>query len=303
MSQALYRQILERNARETNPFVPIHEAHTTLLNQFDSLQIRCSDLEREVVATQQQLEEVAPSNGRGSMSTSAALKNEARLRDKLEKLQEELNAKLEAQAEQQANALQTTKELSEMKDAHATQKSTISSLEQENQRKDKAIDHLTKELVDAKSCTKLAEKQYVGLKDSIRILQEENDEVKKENRQLEDRFVTEKTKMSDEMNALTELVESLKRELDMLRSLKKHEEKREEQQVQQQEQQVQQARRGWFGMVTGSSNDATDSSNLRKNQQPISEEIGRKWGTMTIVLPSQPKQILQAHVSEASCVR
>ena len=295
----LYSQILERNARETNPFVSIHEAHSTLLNQYDSLQIFCSELEREVVAKQQQLDEVGPSNGRSSVSASTALKNETRLRDKLEKLQEELNAKLEAQTEQQASALQTAKELSEMKDAHATQKTTILGLEKEHQRKDKAIDHLTTELVDAKSRTKLAEKQYVGLKESIRSLQDENDQLKKENRQLEERFVNEKTKLSDEMNALTELVESLKREVDMLRTLKGQEEKREEEQQQREEKQ----RKGWFGMVTGSTNDVSDSSNLPKTQQQSLEETGRKWGSMEVVVPSQPKQIIQAHAAEASCVR
>jgi chromosome segregation ATPase len=304
MMDVLYLKVLERNARETKPFVLIHEAHATLLNQFDVLKSRCDLLEREVVAQQQQLEELGPSHygssSKASTSSSAALKNETRLRDKLEKIQEELNAKLQVQADEQAEALRIRQELAEMKDLYLTQTVSYSTLEEELERKDKAIDHMTMELNDAKSRTKLAEQQYMGLKDTIRVLQEENDQVKKEHRDLETRFVTEKTRLSDEMNSLTDIVESLKKELDMLRTLKVHEEKR----------------KSWFGYSAASSpnqDSINSNSNINNNKNIDSgghtlvetekDGTGRKWGNMGVVLPSHPIQVLQAHASEASCVR
>ena len=119
------------------------------------------------------------------------------------------------------------------------------------------MEHLTTELNDAKSRTKLAEQQYVGLKDTIRILQEENDSVKKENRELETRFVTEKDKLSMEMNKLADVCDSLKRELDMLRGLKQQEEKR----------------KTWFGLAsTGSKSTAPEKvkvEDLEVREQPL----------------------------------
>jgi chromosome segregation ATPase len=307
MMDVLYLKVLERNARETKPFVLIHEAHATLLNQFDVLKSRCDLLEREVVTQQQQLEELGPSHSgissKASTSSSAALKNETRLRDKLEKIQEELNAKLQVQADEQVEALRIRKELAEIKDLYLTQTVSYSKLEEELERKDKAIDHMTMELNDAKCRTKLAEQQYMGLKDTIRVLQEENDQVKKEHRDLETRFVTEKTRLSDEMNSLTDIVESLKKELDMLRTLKVHEEKR----------------KSWFGYSAASSpiedsiNSNSNNSNINNNKtidsgghtlvETEKDDTGRKWGDMGVVLPSHPIQVLQAHASEASCVR
>jgi myosin heavy subunit len=299
MMDVLYLKVLERNARETKPFVLIHEAHATLLNQFDALKSRCDLLEREVVSQQHQLKDFGPSHGssKASTSSSAALKTETRLRDKLEKLQEELNAKLEVQADEQEEALRIRKELAEIKALYMTQTASYSKLEEESERKEKAIDHMTMELNDAKSRTKLAEQQYMGLKDTIRALQEENDQVKKQHRELEIRFVTEKTQLSDEMNSLTDIVESLKKELDLLRTLKVHEEKG----------------KSWFGYSATSSpiKDSSSSSNNKKNTdggshtlvEPEKDDAGRKWGDMRVVLPSHPIQVLQAHASEASCVR
>jgi autophagy-related protein 16 len=278
----LYQLILERNARETTPFVAIHEANATLWNQIDALQAKCDELERELVVQQDKLENAGPSSsGRGA--NSAALKNETRLRDKLEKLQEELNEKMKQHAEDQTNALKVAKELSEIKDLTVSQESTLNKVKEENERNERTIEHLNTELTDAKSRTKLAEQQYVGLKDTIRVLQEENDLVEKENRELESRFVSEKEAMSSEMNVLTEMVERLKKEVDMLRNLKDQEEKR----------------KSWFGLASVSGKDkGSPEKKIEKG-----EDKGRKWSTPSVVLPSAPKQIIPAHNAEASCVR
>jgi len=275
----LHQLILERNARETTPFVAIHEANTTLLNQIDALQAKCENLERELVVQQEKLESAGgPVNGRGVQS--AALKNEVRLREKLEKLQEELNEEMKRQAEKNASALETAQELAKVKDLNLTHESTIAKLEEDARRKERGMEHLSNELEDAKSRTKLAEQQYVGLKDTIRVLQEENDLIKKENRELESRFVSEKEKMSSEMNKLTEMVERLKTEADMLRTLKSQEEKR----------------KSWFGL--GSS-----STSKVAGKRANAESTERKWGEGSVVIPTTPKQVVSAHNAEAPCVR
>ena len=280
--EELYQLILERNARETTPFVAVHEAHGTLLNQIDALQAKCDELERDLVVEQEKVEISGSGGGGGGRGASAALKNETRLREKLEVLQEELNEKMKQHSQDQADALKVAKELNDVKDLNITQESTISTLTEENAKKERAVEHLTTELTDAKQRTKLAEQQYVGLKDTIRILQEENDSIKKENRQLETRVVSEKETMSSEMNELTEMVDRLKREVDMLRGLKDQEEKR----------------KSWFGLAAiGSSSKPPDNGSSEK------ESPGRKWGAASIVVPTAPKQILAAHNAEASCLR
>jgi autophagy-related protein 16 len=278
----LYQLVLERNNLETNPFLSIHVANATLLNQIDALQAKCAYLERELVIQTERLQsDSSASGGRGAVPHSVALKEETRLREKLEKLQEELNEKLKASAEEQASILELTKELSDVKDLNVAQESTISNLKAENERQQRSIDHMTTELTDAKSRTKLAEQQYVGLKDTIRVLQEENDLTKKENQELSTRFVTEKESLSDEMNKLTEMVEKYKREVQILHGLKEQDDKR----------------KSWFGL----------GSKVVQNTPEKSDATGdndaRKFGSMAVVVPTSPKHMVQAHKGEASCVR
>jgi autophagy-related protein 16 len=280
--EVLHQLVLERNARETTSFVEIHEASSTLLNQLDALQAKCDDLERELVVQQEKLESAGgPVNG--AQSASIAIRNEVRLREKLEKLQEELNEKMKQQAEENTSALETAKELSKVKDLNVSQESTIANLKEEERKKERAMEHLSNELEDAKSRTKLAEQQYVGLKDTIRVLQDENDLIKKENRELESRFVSEKEKMSSEMNKLTEIVDRLKQEADMLRALKSHEEKR----------------KSWFGLGSSASPEKVGSTGVPAKE----ENKERKWGGVAVVVPTTPKQVVTAHNAEAPCVR
>jgi autophagy-related protein 16-1 len=284
----IYQQLQQRNARETEPFVSVHEANATLLNQVDALQEKCEEYERDIASLQQQIDDGSSNSFGGkasSAATTAALKNETRLREKLEKLQEELNSKLMAHAEDQALALKTAKELAGMKDLNQAQDATIANLKKENDRKEKAIEHLTEQLTDAKARTKLAEQQYVGLKETIRSLQKENDQLRKDNATMESRLVAEKGKISDEMNVLTEMVDSLKREVDMLRSLKIQEEKR--------------SSGGWFGRASSTETKDTKESPDSSDNKASS----RKFGMLGVIVPSSPKQIIQAHMAEATSVR
>ena len=92
----VYNLIQQRNSHETLPFLSIHSSNSYLRNLADTLQCRCESLERQYLEQQQllvdqtQLIELS-SSARSSASPS---KNELRLRDKVAKLQEQLNEKL-----------------------------------------------------------------------------------------------------------------------------------------------------------------------------------------------------------------
>jgi len=274
----IHEKILARNAKETIPFVAVHEANAMLLNQIDALRFKCENMERENSSQKVVLDEMTP-GGKGS--TNAALKNEARLREKVEKLQEELNDKLRIYSEISASALKTAKELASAKDLNTSQEATISILKHENARNENVIEHITNELDEAKNSRRLAELQYEGLKETIRTLQEENDSLKKENRQLIDRMVSGKEQTSDEINILNVMVEHLKKEVDMLRTLKIQDEKR----------------RIWFGKsAVFESENGTEA--LEKG--PPSS---RKFGSIGTVVPQSPKYKIEAHKGEATSVR
>lgn len=289
----LYQLVLERNTRETTPFVAIHEANATLLNQIDGLQAKCEELERELLVQRELCDANVAATGAGlshdgrggSVSQSAALRNETKLREKLEKLQEELNLKNKQHTDDQANALAAAKELASTKDDTKAHEETIKKMQTENDRKDRAIEHMTSEVNDAKSRTKLAEQQYVGLKDTIRTLQEENDKLQKENRSLESRLVSDKETMVSEVNKLSDMCEKLKKEVDMLRSLKSDEDKRNSS-----------FSASWFGLSSSSNKQAPSSQKDDHNARKYDPK-------MKVVVPSEPKQKITAHTAEASCVR
>lgn len=283
MLEALHHQLLERNATETTPFLSVHAANAALQNLVETLQSRCETLEREQVDFQQRIDELSEGNDSGSRK--ASLKSEARLRDKVEKLQEELNNKLRVDAENSTAALKAATELSKLKDVNAAQESTIENLRKENNRTEEMITHLTGEVQDAKNRAKLAEQQYAGLKNTIRTLTDENDELKETNRKLVDRIVTEKEKMVDQINKMNEINLKLQREVDMLKTLQKHEEKRS---------------RGWFNRSGDSLDGKTHADGKSTNRK---DGCGRRWGSTGVVVPSEPKHIVQAHPAEGTAVR
>jgi autophagy-related protein 16 len=267
--------LLERNERETNPFLSIHQANATLLNQIDALQIKCEIADRELAALRTQLS-TNPSKA-GTAAAAAALKNETRLRDKLEKLQEEYNARLKTEAQEKALALETALHLAQQKDLVTAQESQLQQQQLELAQLEKAMAHLHEQVSEAQQATRLAEQQYGGLKGTIRQLQEENDSLQKENRLLEHRLVNDKKSLVEEMNSLTEIVEALKREVDMLRTYKSQEEQR---------------KKGWFG-----------GSKVEPKTALPSQEEGRQFGEFGVVVPSVVKQTIIAHLMEGTCLR
>jgi autophagy-related protein 16 len=190
--------------------------------------------------------------------------------------------------------LKLTKELSELKDQNTGHTATIANLKQENERAEKGIQHLMNEVAEAASRAELAEKQYDGLKLTIRSLQKENDDIQKENRQLETRMVADKSKLVSEMNNLTDLVESLKRERDMLRSYQKQETKKTPQETK---------KTSWFGSGFSSTASAPKASEGSHQSTPLEEDPSRKFGDLKIVLPTAVKLAVAAHSQEGVCVR
>jgi len=264
----LHGLIVERNVRETDGFLHVHQANATLLNQVDALREKCEALERQQVIVSE-----LKNNG-----SSAALRNETRLRDKLEKLQEDLNKKLTDHQNDTAQALESAKSLALMKESNGNLEQRIKRLEQNISSKDKAISHLEEKYDDARATTKLAEKQYTGLKETIRSLQQENDVLKVENGKLIDRLVNDKEKTSTEVNVLNEMIDQLKKEVDMLRTLKHQDEKR----------------RSWFG-------NSSDVSN--ENDKPHEGKVSSySFGTTGSIIPTSVKHTINAHAGDATCV-
>ena len=178
-------------------------------------------------------------------------------------------------------ALNAEKELSKQKEIYVENKERISKLEEETSQKDGTISKLLKEVENMKSDTELQEKQYAGLKDTVRSLQDENDILKKSNTQLIERLVTEKENMMDQMNKMNEMIEGLTKELEMLKSYKKTETKQQ----------------SWK-----KSNNLMKELNLEKIDSSASKS-NRRFGTKGVILPTAPKIIIQAHLKEVASVR
>mmetsp|Transcript_9991 Transcript_9991/g.21127 ORF Transcript_9991/g.21127 Transcript_9991/m.21127 type:complete len:620 (-) Transcript_9991:869-2728(-) len=337
MENLLYTLVQERNERETFPFVAIHDSNATLLKEADAWHNKCEQLERQVVAKQESLERIAAAENRytnknigndGDSSNderrdesklvelhyaeSAALKNERKMREELGRLRGQVKMQ-EARHQKDVKDLEETiKSQSDLKELHNAQEQNLAELRGENERQERALEHFNTQVRDSEQRANLAEQQCVGLKDTIRLLQEENDVSKKDYRNLETRFVEEKSRLSSEVNSLNETLERLKVETQRLQSVKKQEEKRQ----------------SWFGFASSSSSSkevkvkATPETNGRGTAISPSDMSGRKelshrfekdsggtdYGSrkvdpVPIVVPSAPKGIIHVHRQEASCVR
>lgn len=277
----IYSLIQQRNATETLPFLPIHSTNKYLQSLADTLQYRCESLERQYLEQQQlvveQAQLIQQHNADSEKQTSP--KTEARLKEKVAKLQDELNEKLQKEVKSEADAIETSKELSCLKEQCTTHESTISNMQMELDRCNEIIKHLTSELEESKSRTRLAENQFDGLKDAIRTLQEENEEKTKLNERLINEAVTVKEQYMDQFNSMNDTVEKLQKETDMLKSLNKN-------------------NKSWFGLTRGHLGGAA-----KHEAEKDESKSNRQWGTVGAVLPTQPQYTIQAHKNDATCVR
>ena len=288
--EEIYSLIQARNARETLPFLSLHSSNAHLRNQVETLTARCESIERQYLEQQQVVAEQTHAIELSTNNDPA--KNEARLRKQVSKLQDDLNEKLQKEVKYTADAIQTSNELSILKEENSTHETTISNLRVENTRCNEIITHLQSELENAKSLARLADKQIHGLKDAIRTLQDENDEVAKLNKRLLDERVSENEKMAEQFNNMNDTIETLQKEATMLRQYAK-----------------QMNNKGPMGgnilprlKIALSANNATDSSNSNATEE---EKPKRQWGSTACVaiLPTQPLHTIKAHRDDASCVR
>lgn len=179
-----------------------------------------------------------------------------------------------------SSALKAAKDLSEQKDLNKAQEAIIFDLQEENKRQEGAVSRLTEQLELAETHSRLAEKQYNGLKDTIRSLQEENDALEKSNKELVGRLVSGKEEMMSQMDKMTDMMKNLQREVDMLRTLKDHEEKR-----------------GLWGRKI------SNSDNVNLEEDSSRSPSSRRFGVSGVVVPSGPKQVIKAHASDSTHVR
>eukprot|EP00536_Pseudo-nitzschia_multiseries_P000467 jgi/Psemu1/294039/fgenesh1_pm.6_\ len=301
----LYHLVRERNERETFPFVAIHDSNAALWKEVDAWEHKCEQLERQIIDTEESLEKISsasavPSNHRGDNTNgdhgesessrpnthrdetilddtrvllelhyaeSAALKNERKLMEELERLR----AKIETQEERHQNDIRDLEEanesLSKLREQDRAKEQSLTELrekyeiqEQTLDQKEKIIEHLKTQLDDSEQRANLAEQQCAGLKDTIRILQQEYEVLKKSYPAVEhqtSRGEGENTKASPQRsiksNAPTEPPTKMERKMEM-------------------------------------------SSGGRYNRRGTVAPI-------KVELPSKPNQIILAHRQEASCVR
>lgn len=121
----------------------------------------------------------------------------------------------------------------------------------------------------------------------------ENKDLRQQNDELVERFVTEKESTIEQMNKMNDMVESLQKEIDLLRALLKQ--KEEEEKKRKEEEKKNQNDK------TSSGKSGSDSSNKSSSVQSTSAV--RRWGALGVVPPTQSKYIIDAHPKEALAVR
>lgn len=203
-----------------------------------------------------------------------------RLRDKVQELQDRLNAELQKQIEESARQLKSEKELSNLKDLAATNLLEINRWKGENKQIKDRMSTMAMELAAAKQTSSIAEKHYHAFKEEMSNLQKENFDLKSENTQLVNRLVTEKEKMMDQFKTMNVLNDNLNKEIALLRKLLQTEKERSQKKT---------------------SGELSDMSKLVTG----SNTRGRLWSVRSrTVVPTSPLHIISsAHASEVTAVR
>ena len=179
-------------------------------------------------------------------------------------------------------------QLSKQKETNKELDGTILALNKHLTKKDLKISQLDEQLTEAQSQTKLAEKQYDGLKETIRRLQEDNDTCKKQYEEIEGRIMTEKEKSVDLMNKMNGENEELKKKIEMLTQLNQQEKKR-----------FLWSAKGHHHNIKNKKG-GVENVNLDDEE---SEQSNRKFGTSGVVVPSKILQRISAHQRQATSLR
>jgi len=264
--------ITERNSIETYPFIPVYESNASLQSLVDILQQRNEDLEREVAETvavnMRKIED-----GKANLASS---KNELRLRDKVEKLQEQLNEKLRTEVESSTSQLRTTTEVVKLMDSISSNESTIDELKTLKIKAEEEITDLKSQLKNAETTASFATKQYESFKEELDMLREESMELRTTNEQLVNRIISEKDKTVMQFNQMNDMMMSQKKEIEMLRAYKE---------------------------INDKVSLEAPTSIEKGNEEYDGQSKTRKWGGLGVVVPSEPKFIIKAHASEIISVR
>lgn len=227
MPSSLLDLIQERNRVETTPFVSILDSNNSLLNQVDALQNACELAKREIINLRDELQDAqqfsskppnASQRPASVAALQAALKNETKLREKVEFLENELASQVKLVSEESHESSRQSIEVSKLQKLISESNATIIRLEYENKKLTQGFDHMSEELGESVANSRLSEQQFEGLKNTIRTLQEENNLLRKEKIAIEARFISEKTKLINEMNGLNDVIESFRKHSDFQKS-------------------------------------------------------------------------------------
>jgi predicted nucleic acid-binding Zn-ribbon protein len=182
------------------------------------------------------------------------------------------------EAEVAAVSLETASKLSKETDKNKALELTVTNMKEEVEKQEEMIDRLNKDLKEAWSQTSLAEKQYDGLKETIRRLQNENEELTKSNDEFVNRIVQEKEKSVEEMNSMMQLNEEMKKKIDMLSAVQKQEKKK------------------FLWSAIG-------VQSKQKKEPAVEEKNTRKFGAHGVIVPTAPKTAVRAHQTPITCMR
>ena len=223
MTNVLYNLVKERNARETDPFVDIYQAYEALMNLVDHLQQKCQEKDRELLEYAA-ASEIHTADAESEEYKKQASKREAQLRQQVDKLQEELNAKLKLENESTRAQLKQATELAELKENLAQNNTLLQNLKTDNQQANETIESLLTRLNETEKSLHQVQTQNGQLKDSLDQIRTENEHLTKTNETLVGRLVTDKEQMMDQFNKMNALLEHQQHEMDMMRALKQQQE-------------------------------------------------------------------------------
>jgi WD40 repeat protein len=328
--EELFVKLQERKRRETLPFIPIFESYSALVQLSDDLQRRLQEADQEILLLRHKNDEHQSENNNSGKSTpssvstaqsktlTTALRNETRLREKLEHLEEAYDAKLKSETTVRAEATSLTAKLREMESVVASQKATIQELSAKVEHLAQKSTKLSERCEESELNRSLAEQQNEGLKQTIRTLQEDNQALKKENASFGDRLVTDKEKMVNELNQLNEVIGKLEKENQELRAMEK--------QNQEERKKAAAAKSSaWFGVFGAGASGGGDASAEQQDElspsssSPTSPTRSNNNSSnsniqgpsqykssikeMVVICPSHAQKSILAHANEGTCLR
>ena len=159
---------------------------------------------------------------------------------------------------------------------------TITNLKDEITKRVLKESQLHDQLEDAQSRAKLAEIQYDGLKENVRRLQEENDDLTKRYEEIEGRILQEKEKFAELMNKMNSENEELKKKIEMLTELNKQEKNR------------------FIWSARGKNSNSNDDGG---NEDSDGIKRNRQFGGSGVVVPSSLATKIAAHQRQATSLR